>query len=1018
MNITRRTMHTLRAYRILLVLLASSMGPVVGVQADPIAPMPVVAVIDFIDRSEVRNASGWESAALSALVTSGLSEARHLAVVDRENLQENYAEMEFSSTRLVTPESASRFGRIAKASHVIFGAYTISGDRIEIEADVIDLEVERSIAHVTLGGMADELLELADVLTLKILRQMDVELSAEEQASIRSGSVIESGAAETYYLGKMAMRRKELEVALGFMVSSIQSAPDYVEPYFELIAIYRGLNQAKHARAASDDLLRRFPGNRLSFAEQYNRAGALLKAGQHRSAITLYREIAEKSVDIYAAGAWIALAELESWDSLQKKECYRKALRIRPDMGLFKLKAAEVLEQLGQMDDKLARELCFYPTYNVRRVAYRVIAQLDDKQGLEVLQRRYRSSKQHVHEERWAIGQAMLDSGKREQWDFLIQAAKDGYAVIYISGRLCNRFIDARYEPALDIFDDLLAVMKDKERCWAIEALAAWNHPKVRAAVRNTLKLRDSQKALKAACRTITQLEDTEAIPLLESLLDHNYYQKESRTFEVRKAAYDALVTLGHTPSETVLHGAGFAAPTLDGTAAKQNVREICFPTVACIASQQNADGIEWCDSQNGYGYKEQVHNNVFLRQAGYRALLYYNPWSDRQDSRFQSEAIGGWGHDKPVLSAASLSDLKVSDCAVATLIYNIEPDIIRALDEYVFNGGGLVIVDGFGMVNQECIPEYFTMMGFKNGQRLAYGHSRTHDVNLIKVADHPLMTGMPLGTSMPYGPNFMRGGAFADGMFRGSKHEVIMRSDGQAGDAVIVREYGKGRIVIINWFLQCGWDGRVGHMSVREFYMRAVDWAGRLGEKYGDEWSVAASEKQALSRKLWRQKYNERWGKTISMVPEGLARADVGAGHNANSHQNTNRTFAVLPIVNLKGNERLAPLAQSMAPVLGSLLERSGGLIQLEREEINRILAEHNLSQLNVLNTEQLRMAGKLLGARYLLVPSLLEDGLRVVVSVTIEDVETTRVIAAARAEGEVDGDSGPAGNHGTVVT
>ena len=96
--------------------------------------LPVLAVMDFVDASEVTHEYGWMSEALSDLLTSGLSESRKLAVVDRENLLGHYKEMQLGETASISTASASHFGRIAKANHVVFGSFSVNEAYIIVNA--------------------------------------------------------------------------------------------------------------------------------------------------------------------------------------------------------------------------------------------------------------------------------------------------------------------------------------------------------------------------------------------------------------------------------------------------------------------------------------------------------------------------------------------------------------------------------------------------------------------------------------------------------------------------------------------------------------------------------------------------------------------------------------------------------------------------------------------------------------------------------------------------------------------
>ncbi len=990
--------HTLTA---LLLLLNTTCLVIAGDRVSQTRQqMPVVVVMDFVDRSKERHTHLWIGEALSELLTSNLSDARDLAVVDRENLDTHYAEMDLSRTGLVSTDSAAKFGRMVMASHVVVGSFSVNGRSVSINARIVSLESGGVCGQANAVGRVDQVMGLEATIAREILKTLSNQAPEVDRELVAPATEIPVEAIQAYYLGRMAMRNSELESALGFMTAAVRASSSYPEPYSALVLIYRGMKMNDHAAKAAEDLMTCFPNHEHSFREMYHKAETLRKAGQRGEALALYQHIIDNSADIYASGAWCGYAELGTRTVSDRNEAYRKALAVRPDIGLFKKEILAKLVEAGGVTRELARELCFSPVLEVRRMAYKAIVKGEDRKWIEVLYERY-CSNEYGSSDRGHIASVLLEYGGLEDWMRLLEAATDGHATYFNGLRLIKNFQRLKHEPALDLLPDLLLSMADKERSWAIGRLQGWNHPKVASAIRTVLQSPCRFRTRIAACKTLAALNDRQAIPLLLPFLDDPYYLKEMQTFPVRRAAYQALRKLGHKVKQPQLEGKGFAAPTFDSVAHGQGFQRRAHPYVGIILSQNNAECRNSSSSaRDGYGYGVSFNAMKAISVGHYPCLMYYNPWRDRSNDRFKHYLKKNQRDGEPILSATSIEDLKMADAVVVAGVYNVEPEVVSVLDEYVRGGGGLVVISGFGLLGIRG-SVYYKLMGFPHGKSKHVWWSSKNSVEFIAMEEHPLTAGMPLGVPMPYGPGWRCGLSFDSALFSDTAHTVLLRTTNPDTDAVVVREHGEGRIVIINWSLS-GSRNRIGPLNGPEFICRAADWAGRVDEKYPDMCAGKSDPSLGDWPRKWFASYADRRREQWSETVEAKERVDVAVStSNTATDEQPLDTVAVMPFMNMTGDATLSDLADSIAPVLGSVLESSAGLLQLERQEIDKVLQEQNLSLAGMQNADTAIKVGKMLGVKYLLFSALLKKDGDMVLSSRLQDVTTTVVFASAEARG-----------------
>ncbi len=112
----------------------------------------------------------------------------------------------------------------------------------------------------------------------------------------------------------------------------------------------------------------------------------------------------------------------------------------------------------------------------------------------------------------------------------------------------------------------------------------------------------------------------------------------------------------------------------------------------------------------------------------------------------------------------------------------------------------------------------------------------------------------------------------------------------------------------------------------------------------------------------------------------------------------------AVLPFRHSSKDARYEPLAQSMGEMIAGCLSEVDEFAFVEREELDEVLKEHELTLSGLVDNEMKAKVGRLLGARYILTGGVAVEEKKLKVNAHLFEVETTRVAQSESAEGKID--------------
>jgi TolB-like protein len=173
-----------------LALLLAGVAGVAGVafgvaQAAPGQDRMRVAVMDFT------NAAGQELAhlgkGLQSMLITDLTAVEGFELVERERLGDIRAELELGQSELIDKKTAVRIGKLAGATHLIVGSYTVAGARMRIDARLFAAETGKVLHAAKVEGEKDAFFELEKDLVKQLVGATGVAVTPKERA--RMGKV-------------------------------------------------------------------------------------------------------------------------------------------------------------------------------------------------------------------------------------------------------------------------------------------------------------------------------------------------------------------------------------------------------------------------------------------------------------------------------------------------------------------------------------------------------------------------------------------------------------------------------------------------------------------------------------------------------------------------------------------------------------------------------------------------------------------------------------------------------------
>jgi len=185
-----------------------------------------VAVLEFDNAS---SEAGLEALGkgLQSMVTTDLSKVGAITLVERARLQEILSEQKLTGTGLIDKATAARIGKLAGASHLLAGTYTVVGSSMRLDARLFSVAGGDVLLAEDMAGERDAFFELEKALVGKLVSALGVKLDPKERAGIARIHTADFGAFKSFSQGVMQFDQQRYDDAMESLRTAMKIDGDF-----------------------------------------------------------------------------------------------------------------------------------------------------------------------------------------------------------------------------------------------------------------------------------------------------------------------------------------------------------------------------------------------------------------------------------------------------------------------------------------------------------------------------------------------------------------------------------------------------------------------------------------------------------------------------------------------------------------------------------------------------------------------------------------------------------------------
>jgi TolB-like protein len=302
--------------------------------AEAAAPLRV-AVMDF---TAAASSAEYDSLGkgLQSMITTDLAQVAALSLVERARLRDLEAELKLAKSAAVDKSTAVRLGKLAGASHLLTGNFTVVGKKMRIDCHLLSVENGTVVLADMVEGDKEVFFELEKDLVKKLVTALGVSIAPKERAAVAKIHTADFEAFRRFSQGVDLFDAKKYDEAVATLRDATSRDSDFklanytLAQYESLISDLR--NKAQKVESAQID--RRFLErqqvakrelaviDRLAEIAQQKKSDAMTRAvalgallyQQATSNTTLYRVedrfALQRAADVVAQQYWPLLKQL------------------------------------------------------------------------------------------------------------------------------------------------------------------------------------------------------------------------------------------------------------------------------------------------------------------------------------------------------------------------------------------------------------------------------------------------------------------------------------------------------------------------------------------------------------------------------------------------------------------------------------------------------------------------------------------------------------------------------------
>ena len=222
--------------------------------AAPSPGTPRIAVVEFANASTDKELEALGKG-LQSMIATDLAQVPGLRLVERDRLQEILTEQKLGHGGQIDKATAARLGKLAGATHLLGGTFTVVGGRMRIDARLFAVESGDVLVAEHMEGERDAFFELEKKLGQKVIDSLGITLKPRERAAVAKVQTADFDAFRSYSQGLAAFDDKRYQDAVTSLSDATRRDKDFqlaartLEDYQRIIADLRQKAQALDSAA-------------------------------------------------------------------------------------------------------------------------------------------------------------------------------------------------------------------------------------------------------------------------------------------------------------------------------------------------------------------------------------------------------------------------------------------------------------------------------------------------------------------------------------------------------------------------------------------------------------------------------------------------------------------------------------------------------------------------------------------------------------------------------------------------
>jgi len=197
-----------------------------------------VAVLPFVNISKNPQID-WIGAGFAETIATKLCKVSGIQYVERAQLSQAMKELKLHNSGLVDSTTARKLGKLAGAECVVIGSYQKSGDKLKVDARVVEVETSRATKSAEVVGKIDDVFDMQADLVGQLIESIGNSATAAETKAIEEAPAKSNKAYQWFAKGLDFQNKGKPALAIPAYNEAIKLDPAYTDAYINRGNSYR-----------------------------------------------------------------------------------------------------------------------------------------------------------------------------------------------------------------------------------------------------------------------------------------------------------------------------------------------------------------------------------------------------------------------------------------------------------------------------------------------------------------------------------------------------------------------------------------------------------------------------------------------------------------------------------------------------------------------------------------------------------------------------------------------------------